>query len=309
MGAFDAVSRNDFGDLLGVLEGVGLVQMSSSSLPSSATGTPSKSKRGFGRTGSFGSGLGRSGAGAVGEVKLVEGVWTNEVLRGLGISDQSSATSDDLRNEEIKGLWISESNRLAKDVKVQGAATPSKLVASFEDAFERWSCKHCSVFFSFVMYAFLFSAFHASLSCFCSSSFVVPITRHVYIFLMSFRLPPTFLVYSRFVVSSFLSFHGPLFSLHSTLHLAILQLIHRHFFFGTLDGGLPSMVFLFCSHFTPPNFHFVAFSPKNIYRSQNTTTKTIPFIPFQVVDSIFITIASFHPKQLKITIYMPSQLV
>ncbi|KAH6914486.1 Cdc6B protein [Coprinopsis sp. MPI-PUGE-AT-0042] len=134
-GAFDAVSRNDFGDLLGVLEGVGLVQMSSSSLPSSAAGTPTKSKRGFGRTASFGSGLGRSGAGAVGDVKLVEGVWTNEVLRGLGISE--SSTSDDLRNEEIKGLWISESHRLAKEVKVQGTATPSKPVASFEDAFER----------------------------------------------------------------------------------------------------------------------------------------------------------------------------
>ncbi|KAF6763161.1 Cdc6B protein [Ephemerocybe angulata] len=117
MGAFDPVSRNDFGDLINVLEGVGLVQLSSSLL---ATPTP-KGKRTFGRAASFGAGLGRNGTGTVGEVKLVEGVWTEEVLRGLGVTE-SAAASDDLRNEEVKGVWVAECAKITRDVKLLAIA-------------------------------------------------------------------------------------------------------------------------------------------------------------------------------------------
>ncbi|TFK20937.1 Cdc6B protein [Coprinopsis marcescibilis] len=134
LGAMDGVSRSEFGDLLGILEGVGLVQMSSSLLPS-VTSSPVKAKRTFGRTTSFGTGLGRNGAGTVGEVSLADGVWTTEVLRGLGISE-SSPGEGDLRNEEVKGLWCSESKRLSKDIKAAEAGNNSKEFGSFEDSFE-----------------------------------------------------------------------------------------------------------------------------------------------------------------------------
>ena len=53
-GVFAPVSRSEFGDLLGMLETVGLLQLP---LPSSSPGTPSKSgKRGLSRTTSFGVG-------------------------------------------------------------------------------------------------------------------------------------------------------------------------------------------------------------------------------------------------------------
>jgi cell division control protein 6 len=134
LGAFDPVSRDDFGDLLNVLEGVGLVQLSSSLLA-----TPSPKKRAFSRAASFGSGLGRKGAGSVGEVKLVEGVWGDEVLRGLGVSESASPIEGDLRNEEVKGLWLTETGKISKDVKtlaVARAANDKGRVLGFADASE-----------------------------------------------------------------------------------------------------------------------------------------------------------------------------
>lgn len=117
LGAFDPVSRDDFGDLLNVLEGMGLVQLSSS-----LHATPSPKKRAFGRAASFGSALARNGAGNAGEVKLVEGVWAEEILRGLGVSDSASPSDGDLRNEEVKGLWLAETSRISRDVKTLAAA-------------------------------------------------------------------------------------------------------------------------------------------------------------------------------------------
>jgi cell division control protein 6 len=135
---FDPVSRSDFGDLLNILEGVGLVQLSSSVL---STPSPSKTKRAFGRQASFGAGLGRNGAGTVGEVRLVEGVWTEEVLRGLGISESASGNADggDLQNEEVKALWVAESNKISKDVKnlaLARASSEKERTLGFADASE-----------------------------------------------------------------------------------------------------------------------------------------------------------------------------
>jgi cell division control protein 6 len=74
------VSRSEFADLLGVLEGVELISLSS--FLALASGSPAgRGKKVFCRSTSFGAGLSKSGA-----VKLVEGVWADEILRGLGAS-------------------------------------------------------------------------------------------------------------------------------------------------------------------------------------------------------------------------------
>ena len=109
-GVFKPVSQSEFADLMGVLEGVGLVSLSSSLFASESGSSPGKGRKAFGCSASFGSGLGKDGAGAVGGVRLVEGLWADEILRGLGMSDtDSSHTSDDMpvdsRKEEIRGIW------------------------------------------------------------------------------------------------------------------------------------------------------------------------------------------------------------
>ena len=132
MGIFEPVSRSEFGDLLGVLEGVGLACLSSSV---SSSASPTKGKRAFSRSTSFGTGLGKKGAGAVGEVRLVEGVWGDEVLRGLGVSCES--ISADAREEEVRGIWEREKSRLAKDIKAAAAlASKNSQLDTFAGAFE-----------------------------------------------------------------------------------------------------------------------------------------------------------------------------
>ncbi len=117
---FEPVSRSEFADLLGVLEGVGIVSLSSSLSPSSS---PSgKGRKPFGRSSSFGAGLSKSSAGAVGEVRLVEGMWGDEVLRGLGVSN-AAELSVAAREEEVRGIWRREQARLARDVKTSIART------------------------------------------------------------------------------------------------------------------------------------------------------------------------------------------
>jgi len=116
-GIFESVSRSEFGDLIGVLEGVGLVSLSSSAAP----GTP-RAKKSFGRSTSFGAGLARNGVGSVGEVRLVDGIWGEEILRCLGAIN-ADTTSSDPREEEIRVIWEREKSRLSKDMK---AATRSK---------------------------------------------------------------------------------------------------------------------------------------------------------------------------------------
>ena len=141
LGIFKPVSRSEFADLLGVLEGVGLVSLSSSLFASESGSSPSKGRKAFGRSASFGSGLGKNGAGAVGGVRLVEGLWGDEILRGLGTSGaDASPTSDDMpvdaRKEEIRGIWEGEKSRLTKDLKsLASAASRSE---TFAEAFQDW---------------------------------------------------------------------------------------------------------------------------------------------------------------------------
>ena len=139
LGIFNPVSRSEFADLMGVLEGVGLVSLSSS-LFASESGSPSKGKRAFGRSASFGSGLGKNGAGAVGVVRLVEGLWADEILRGLGVSGSDSLpASDDMpvdaRKEEVRGIWEQEKSRLTRDLKSLATSTASRS-ETFAGAFQ-----------------------------------------------------------------------------------------------------------------------------------------------------------------------------
>lgn len=106
-GIFETVSRSEFGDLIGVLEGVGLVSLSSSV----GAGMP-RGKKTFARSSSFGAGLTKNGVGSVGEVRLVGGIWGEEVLRCLG-----AITASNPREEEIRNIWDEERLRLSKDLR------------------------------------------------------------------------------------------------------------------------------------------------------------------------------------------------
>ncbi|KAF9482254.1 P-loop containing nucleoside triphosphate hydrolase protein [Pholiota conissans] len=129
MGLFEPVSRSEFGDLMGVLEGNGIVSLSSSLLAC----TSPKGKKPFGRSASFGAGLGKSGAGAIGEVRLVEGMWGDEVLRGLGVTSEVVV---DAREEEVRGIWQREQARLRRDLKAAANAASNSNLDLVAGAFQ-----------------------------------------------------------------------------------------------------------------------------------------------------------------------------
>ncbi|KAJ3724420.1 P-loop containing nucleoside triphosphate hydrolase protein [Lentinula raphanica] len=122
------VSRNEFVDLTAMLEGIGLVSISSA-VCSSPTKT---AKRTLGR--SFSSAkINRS---VTGNVRLGPGVWVDEVLRGLGINDEDSV---DIKKEEARAIWKRECFRVAKEIKVLQAksrTSQQESVPGFSDAFE-----------------------------------------------------------------------------------------------------------------------------------------------------------------------------
>ncbi|KAK0242197.1 P-loop containing nucleoside triphosphate hydrolase protein [Armillaria nabsnona] len=105
---FVPVSRSEFGDITGMLEGFGLVSMTS--VFGSRGG-----KRPLTRTASFTQGAQK---GVVsGNVQLATGVWPEEVLRGMGIGALETSVSDDVMEEEVSTLWRQELSRLEKDRK------------------------------------------------------------------------------------------------------------------------------------------------------------------------------------------------
>ena len=104
----NVASKSEFGDLLVILEGAGLVS-SGSHLTSSTS--VRQGKKVVGRSASF-SGLRKSLA--TSRVQLAEGVWTNEVLRGLGIAD---SVGDDVLQCEIRSIWERETTRLERELK------------------------------------------------------------------------------------------------------------------------------------------------------------------------------------------------
>ena len=109
-GVFAPVSRSEFSDLVSVLETSGIV---CSSVPCSTILSPSKSgRRGASRTSSFGSPS--KGAAFSQEIKLVDSLRIEEVLRGLGLD--ATSTSIDPREEEVRAIWIRENRRTTKDM-------------------------------------------------------------------------------------------------------------------------------------------------------------------------------------------------
>ncbi|KAK7045549.1 AAA ATPase [Paramarasmius palmivorus] len=122
------VSRTEFGDLIGMLEALGLLSVGSSMVAS-----PTKvGRKAFGRSQSFAN---VSKAAKSGDVKLASGVWAEEVIRGLGIG--ASTTPEDLREEEILAIWSQESAKLSKDLKIlQQKMRKEECGVGFEDAVE-----------------------------------------------------------------------------------------------------------------------------------------------------------------------------
>ncbi|KAJ7495965.1 P-loop containing nucleoside triphosphate hydrolase protein [Mycena galericulata] len=136
-GVFSPVSRSEFGDLLGMLEGVGLVLCASPVTISAATSTSlGKGKRAFGRSASFGFGANRGGGGA-GDVQLAPAVRTEEVLRGLGVGVGEVAADDDVAAEELNAIWVKENGKVARDKTARdNKAKKDKVTAGFDDAME-----------------------------------------------------------------------------------------------------------------------------------------------------------------------------
>jgi len=127
---FDPTSRSEFGDLLNILEGNGLVCFSSSSFGALA----GSGRKQFGRTLSF-TGAGKNSG--TGSVRLVEGVWCDEILRGLGISNVLQEDAEiDICEEEVKAIWHREQARNARDVKANGVSPKGSQEDIFSDAFE-----------------------------------------------------------------------------------------------------------------------------------------------------------------------------
>lgn len=131
-GVFPPVSRSEFGDLIGVLEGMGLIVSSASSGPASSSALTTKGKRAFGRSASFGYGVNRGPAGGV---RLAGMVRSEEVLRGLGIGEKA-AGSGDAKTEEVAAIWERERGRLTREVNAKSQATNGKAAASFDGAME-----------------------------------------------------------------------------------------------------------------------------------------------------------------------------
>ncbi|KAK0191479.1 P-loop containing nucleoside triphosphate hydrolase protein [Armillaria mellea] len=105
---FAPVSRSEFGDITGMLEGFGLV--STTSVFGSKGG-----KRQLARNASFTQGAQK---GVVSRnVQLAIGVWPEEILRGMGIEASESSVSDDVIEEEVSALWRQELIRLERDRK------------------------------------------------------------------------------------------------------------------------------------------------------------------------------------------------
>jgi cell division control protein 6 len=119
---FSAVSRTEFVDIVNMLETLGIVGKESNG-PS----TPSKtSRRTLGRSTSFSC---STKASALPAVAFAEGVRTDEILRGLGVGEQTIVESKgmDTQQEELQAIWIKELRNIRRDID---ALTKSKTVVA-----------------------------------------------------------------------------------------------------------------------------------------------------------------------------------
>ena len=123
--AFSPVSRIEFTDIINMLETLGIVRKELNG-PS----TPSKTgRRTLGRSTSFSCSTKAISSSAV---AFVEGVRTDEILRGLGVCEQVAveAKEMDAQQEELRAIWNKELRDVRKDVD---ALTKNKTV--FADGF------------------------------------------------------------------------------------------------------------------------------------------------------------------------------
>ncbi|KAJ3732143.1 P-loop containing nucleoside triphosphate hydrolase protein [Lentinula guzmanii] len=108
------VSRTEFSDLLGMLEGVGLVVLGS------FRSAPNK-RVCLGRSMSFGQSgntFSRSRSTSTEEVRLAPGIWVDEVLRGLGVAcSKNNTASQDIKEEELNAIWLKEDAVIHKELK------------------------------------------------------------------------------------------------------------------------------------------------------------------------------------------------
>ena len=106
---FSAVSRTEFVDIINMLETLGIVGR----VPNGPS-TPSKtSRRALGRSVSFTSGAKGS---APSTVAFVEGVRTDEILRGLGVCEQPVEGKEmDAQQDELRAIWGKELRDTRKD--------------------------------------------------------------------------------------------------------------------------------------------------------------------------------------------------
>lgn len=107
---FSAVSRTEFVDIINMLETLGIVERHSVG-PS----TPSKSgRRTLGRSTSF-SAVAKANASSA--VNFVEGVRTEEILRGLGVCQQALTEGKDMdaQQDELRAIWNKELRAIQKD--------------------------------------------------------------------------------------------------------------------------------------------------------------------------------------------------
>lgn len=117
---FSPVSRIEFTDIVNMLETLGIVRKESSG-PS----TPSKTgRRTLGRSTSFSC---STKAISSSTVAFVEGVRTDEILRGLGVCEQPIVEGKemDAQQEELRAIWNKELRDIQKDVD---ALTKNKTV-------------------------------------------------------------------------------------------------------------------------------------------------------------------------------------
>ncbi|KAK0506508.1 P-loop containing nucleoside triphosphate hydrolase protein [Armillaria luteobubalina] len=123
---FTPVSRSEFMDLLGMLDGVGLVSATSTIASPRGTG----GKRSLTRT---------SSGTITGDVQIASGIRHDEVLKGLGVKGADAEVSDDVMEEEVSSLWHRETARMNKEIKeVQSLAakTQERRDSYFTDAME-----------------------------------------------------------------------------------------------------------------------------------------------------------------------------
>ncbi|KAJ3972826.1 P-loop containing nucleoside triphosphate hydrolase protein [Lentinula raphanica] len=115
VGISTPVSRIEFSDLLGMLEGVGLVVLGHLDT------SPKKKRVCLGRSVSFSKSSdasARSGGTKAEKVGLAPGVWADELLRGLGITGSTNARpSQGIKEEELSTIWMREDAVVRKELK------------------------------------------------------------------------------------------------------------------------------------------------------------------------------------------------